>query len=39
MVLADVMRLYYADEMEACEVSSLVESHTYDRPQAIEPLA
>ena len=35
--LADVLRPYPAGEMEAYEVSSLVNSHVNDAPEVIEP--
>ena len=35
--LADVLKLYPANEMEAYEVSSLVNSYVNDAPEVIEP--
>ena len=35
--LADVLKPYPANEMEAYEVSSLVNSHVNDAPEVIEP--
>ena len=37
--LADVLKPYPADAMEAYEVSSLVNSYVNDRPEVIEPVA
>ena len=37
--LADVLKPYPANEMEAYEVSSLVNSHANDGPEVIEPVA